>query len=382
MKNAALLAFALLLALPGCSSSDEPQAPPAIMVETYVVSTETVPNIVELPGRIEPVRIAEVRARVNGIVQRRLYKEGTDVGQGQPLFRIDPSELQANYAQVKASLERARATAANAQAVVNRYKPLVAEQAISRQEYDAAIAASREATAGVAQIKAQMDAAGLQLGYTNVRAPIRGRAGRAQVTEGALVSAGEATLLTRIEQLNPIYVNISQSSAKLMEVRRAVVEGSLEFQKGEQTKVSLSFEDGSTYPIEGFVDFLDFSVDENTGTVNLRAEFPNPANVLIPGEFVRAKLHVGKIKNGILIPQRAVQLSDSGASVFVIDADGKAAARPVELGSLAGDQWIIKSGLTAGERVITSNLQKLRPGMPVKIIKKEQPRQPSRKSQR
>ncbi|MEW4466649.1 efflux RND transporter periplasmic adaptor subunit [Parasphingorhabdus sp. JC815] len=356
------------------------------MVDTYVVKPVSIPNIIELPGRIEAVRVAEVRARVNGIVQRRLYREGTDVSKGQPLFRIDPSELQATRAQVKASLERAQATAANARAVVNRYKPLVAEQAISRQEYDAAVAASREASASVAQIKAELAAADLQLGYTNVRAPIRGRARRAEVTEGALVSAAEATLLTRIEQLNPVYVNLSQSSSEVMAVRRAVDEGLIEFDERQKTRVELSFEDGSIYPIEGFLDFFDFSVDENTGTVSLRAEFPNPGSNLLPGEFVRAKIYLGEIKNGIEIPQRAVQLSETGASVLIIDSEGKAAVRSVDLGPLDGDKWIIKSGLSVGDKVIISNLQKIRPGAAVKILTKEQRgrenKQPSSKSQR
>ncbi len=375
-----MLAIGLLIALSGCSGSGEPQPPAPIMVETYLVETTTVPNIIELPGRVEPVRTAEVRARVNGIVQRRLYKEGTDVGQGQPLFRIDPSELQASYAQVKASLQRAQATATNAQAVVNRYKLLVAERAISRQEYDAAVASARESSASVAQIKAQLDAAGLQLGYTTVRAPIRGRASKAEVTEGALVSAGESTLLTRIEQLNPVYVSISQSSAKLMQARRAIAEGKLAFDEGAKTKAELVFEDGSIYPIEGYVDFLDFSVNKSTGTVNLRAEFANPGLRLLPGEFVRTRIFVGEIRDGIKIPQRAVQLSDAGASVFVIDAEGKATSRTVALGSLSGNQWIISSGLSAGDRVITSNLQKIRPGAPVKMIKRDRGGKPSKQT--
>lgn len=371
MKQKATFAAALLLALAGCGGSEAPPAPPPTVVETYVVKPVTIPNIVELPGRVEAVRVAEVRARVNGIVQSRLYQEGTDVKEGQPLFRIDPRELRANQAQVRASLQRAQATAANAAAVVNRYKPLVAEQAISRQEYDAAVAASREASASVAQIKAQLDAAELQLGYTNVRAPIRGRARRAEVTEGALVSAAEATLLTRIEQLNPVYVNLSQSSSEVMALRRAVAEGRIDLDERDKVRVALTFEDGSAYPIEGHINFLDFSVDENTGTVSLRAEFANPGSNLLPGEFVRSKIYLGEIKNGIEVPQRAVQLSETGASVLIIDADGNAAVRPVELGSLDGQQWIITSGLTAGDRVITSNLQKVRPGAPVKAQTKE-----------
>ena len=220
IRTLLLLCLGLLAA--ACSSADAPQEGQAIPVRTVTVATADLDNILELPGRVEPVRVAEVRARVTGIVQQRLYEEGTDVGQGQPLFRIDPAELRASYAQTQASLERARATAANANAVVARYRPLVAENAISGQEFDAAQAAAREANANVAQIQAQLRAASLQLGYTTVRAPIAGRAGRAAVTEGALVSQPEGTLMTRIEQISPIYVSFSQSATEVLQIRRAI----------------------------------------------------------------------------------------------------------------------------------------------------------------
>ena len=359
------LAFALLVG--GCGGEEPPPAPPPPTVETFTVREATVPNIIELPGRVEAVRVAEVRARVNGIVQRRLYEEGTDVRAGQALFRIDPSELRASYAEVKASLQRARATAANAQAVVNRYRPLVAQQAISQQEYDAANAAAREAQASVAQFKAQLDAASLQLGYTTVRAPIAGRASRAEVTEGALVSGAEATLMTRIEQLSPVYVTFAQSSSKVMDVRRKISSGEIELDESGRTEVQLTFEDGTEYPIPGYIDFLDFSVNETTGTVNLRAEFANPDRVLLPGEFVRARVFAGQIKGGIAVPQKAVQVSEKSASVFLVGRDGKAVPRPVTLGQLAGGMWIIQDGLKPGDRVIVSNLQKIRPGMAVKL---------------
>ncbi len=195
--------FLSAIILSACSAADEPTGPPAIPVRTITVTAQEIPNLIELPGRVEPVRVAEVRARVTGIVQQRLYKEGTDVRAEQPLFRIDPAELRASYAQTQASLERARATAANANAVVERYRPLVAENAISQQEFDAAVSASHEANANVAQISAELRSAALRLGYTTVKAPIAGRAGRALVTEGALVSQTEGTLLTRIEQISP-----------------------------------------------------------------------------------------------------------------------------------------------------------------------------------
>lgn len=361
--------FASLL-LAACSQTEETQPPQAMSVEIYTVKSQPIPNVIELPGRIEAVRTAEVRARVTGIVQQRLYQEGTDVRAGQPLFRIDPSELRANYAQSKASLDRARATAANAHAVVERYRPLVAEDAISRQEFDAAVAASREADANVAQIRAQLDASGLQLGYTTVRAPISGRAGRAEVTEGALVSAGSATLMTRVEQTSPVYVSFSQSSSKMLEARRKIEAGELDLQESDRVPIKLLFSDGSEYPIEGYIDFLAFSVDPETGTMEIRAEIPNPNGLLLPGEFVRARIFAGELKNGIAVPQRAVTVGENGGTVFVVDAEGKVAVRPIKLGTMTGEFWIVNEGLTPGDAVIISNLQKLRPGIPVKPIVK------------
>lgn len=360
-----IIAMALFLA--GCGAPEEQGPPPAVPVRTVTVVAQEIPNVFELPGRVEPVRVAEVRARVTGIVQQRLYEEGTDVGAGQPLFRIDPAELQASYAQTEASLRRAQATAANASAVVERYRPLVAEDAISRQEFDAAVAASREATANVAQIQAQLESASLQLGYTTVRAPIAGRAGRARVTEGALVSQPEGTLMTRIEQISPVYVNLSQSATEIIELRRAITEGRIDLDEDERIEVRLFFPDNIEYPIIGYIDFLDFSVEESTGTIQARAEFPNPSGLLLPGEFVRARVYAGRRQSGIAVPQRAVTVGEDGGSVFVVDAEGMAAIRPIELGPLVLGQWVVESGLEPGDVVITSNLQKLRDGVPVEI---------------
>ncbi len=352
-----------------CSGEQAPPTPQPIPVQTVTISSQTIPNVIELPGRVEPVRKAEVRARVTGIVQKRLYTEGTIVAEGQPLFSIDPRESRASYAQTQAALARARATQSNARAVVERFKPLVAENAISGQEYDAALAAAREAEANVAQIRAQLDAASLQLNYTTVRAPIAGRAGRAEVTEGALVSQAEGTLMTRIEQTAPVYVNFAQAASEVLAIRRAISAGKIAMNANDSVEVRLTFTDGSEYPIPGYIDFLALSVDEETGTVGLRAEFPNPSGVLLPGEFVRAKLFMGEVKQGIVVPQRAVTLSERGASVFVIDAKGLVAPRPVKLGALVDGNWIVESGLKPGDVVIVSNLQKLRPGVPVKAVK-------------
>lgn len=378
IRSLLLLCLGLLAA--ACSSADAPQEGQAIPVRTVTVATTDLDNVLELPGRVEPVRVAEVRARVTGIVQQRLYEEGTDVGQGQPLFRIDPAELRASYAQTQASLERARATAANANAVVARYRPLVAENAISGQEFDAAQAAAREANANVAQIQAQLRAASLQLGYTTVRAPIAGRAGRAAVTEGALVSQPEGTLMTRIEQISPIYVSFSQSATEVLQIRRAIAAGNLDLSPDDAVEVRLVFPDGTEYELPGLIEFLDFSVDEATGTVELRAEFPNPDGLLLSGEFVNARIYAGKKTGVIAIPQRAVSVADSGGTVMIVDKDGKAAVRPVELGELVGDKWIVTSGLKPGDRVIVSNLQKLQPGMPVQIANAPTGQKPAAKA--
>ncbi len=361
------LAACFLIA--ACSGEQSPPEPQPIPVQTVTIASQSIPNVIELPGRVEPVRQAEVRARVTGIVQKRLYTEGTIVAEGQPLFSIDPRESRASYAQTQAALARARATQSNARAVVERFKPLVAENAISGQEYDAALAAAREAEANVAQIRAQLDAASLQLNYTTVRAPIAGRAGRAEVTEGALVSQTEGTLMTRIEQTAPVYVNFAQAASEVLAMRRANSAGEITPDANDRVEVRLTFTDGSEYPLPGYINFLALSVDEETGTVGLRAEFPNPAGVLLPGEFVRAKLFMGEVKQGIVVPQRAVTLSERGGSVFVIDAKGLVAPRPVKLGALVDGNWIVESGLKTGDVVIVSNLQKLRPGMPVKAVK-------------
>lgn len=362
-----LLLLTLGAFVAACSSSEAPPQDQPIPVRTVTVGRTNLDNVIELPGRVEPVRVAEVRARVTGIVQDRMYEEGTDVGKGQALFRIDPSELRASYAQTQASLERARATAANANAVLKRYRPLLEENAISGQEFDAAQAAAREANANVAQIEAQLRASSLQLGYTTVRAPISGRAGRAAVTEGALVSQPEGTLMTRIEQISPIYVSFAQSATDVLKLRRAIANGELDLSPGDAVEVRLLFADGTEYDLPGVIEFLDFSVDESTGTVQLRAEFPNPDGLLLSGEFVNARIYAGKVSNVVAIPQRAVTVTEGGGSVMVVDKEGKAAVRPIKLGQLMGDDWVVESGLNPGDQVIVSNLQKLQPGMPVKV---------------
>ncbi|MCK9563483.1 MAG: efflux RND transporter periplasmic adaptor subunit, partial [Bacteroidales bacterium] len=266
----------------------------------------------------------------------------------------------------KAVLERAEATAANAAQDVERYRGLVAEQAISQQEYDAAMARLRTAEADVSQARAQVDSAQLNLDYTTVSTPIAGRAGRAEVSEGALVSAANATLLTTVEQHDPVYVNFSQSSSELLSFRYQFAAGALALPEGIRMTVRLTLEDGSEYPQSGHLDFFAMTIDPSTGTVALRAEFPNPDRLLLPGQFVNARVEAGLRPEGLMIPQRAVTLTEQQALVMVVDADDIAALRTVELGNLRDGNWIIREGLSPGERVIIDGTQKVRPGQPVR----------------
>jgi membrane fusion protein (multidrug efflux system) len=367
MNTAPARRLGAALLLSACSkSAPPPAAPPPPEVRIVTVAAQPIANVIELPGRLQAIRTADVRARVDGIVQRRLYTEGTDVREGQPLFSIDARPMRAQVNAAEAALARAQATAANAEQDVNRYKGLVAQQALSQQEYDAAVARLRTAQADVAERRAQIAAARLNLGYTTVTAPISGRAGRAEVTEGALVKAGEGTLLTRIEQLDPIYANFSQSSSDVLALRSKLTSATTAALG--KVPVRLVLEDGSEYRMPGYLDFFDLSIDQATGTAALRAQFPNPQRALLPGQFVRARVEAGIQPNGFRVPQRAVTLTPQGGTVMVVGAKDIVEARPVKLGSLEGDAWIIQSGLAVGERVIVDGLQKAAPGSPVKPI--------------
>ena len=357
-----------VLLVAACSKSATPAAPPPPEVRIVTVGTEPIANVIELPGRLQAVRISEVRARVDGIVERRVYTEGTDVREGQALFTIDPRELRARANAAQAALAKAEATAANATQDVNRFRGLVAQQALSQQEYDAGVARLRTAEADVAQRRAELAEARLSLSYTTVRAPISGRAWRAEVTEGALVSAGAGTLLTRIEQVDPIYANFSQSSSDVLALRNEIASGELQAPGMRQMTVRLVLEDGSAYRLPGRLNFVDLAFDEATGTAALRAEFPNPQRTLVPGQFVRVRVEAGIQMKGLRVPQRAVTVTPTAANVLVVGAKDLVETRPVKLGALEGDYWIIQSGLQPGERVIVDGLQKAAPGKPVKPV--------------
>ncbi|WP_439532277.1 efflux RND transporter periplasmic adaptor subunit [Polymorphobacter sp.] len=356
------------LALASCGS-DQPQqaAPPPTMVETIVLQPETVPNIIELPGRIEAIRTAEVRARTNGIVEKRLYREGTDVKAGTPLFLIDPREYRAQREQAQAALQRALAARENAASVVARYKPLVADRAVSGQENDLALSTLRQAEAQVTEARAALAQSDLQLSFTTVRAPISGRVSRAEVTEGALVSGTEATLMTRVDQSSPAYAVFTQSSSAILDMMAEVRAGQLQIAELGTIKVRLILENGADYGLVGQLDFADQSVDPQTGSQTVRAVFANPNRVLVPGQFVRGRIEAGTLRGGFAIPERAVQFQANQASVSVVDADNEVSLRPVQLGAQVGGRWVVQSGLKAGERIITDGWQKVRPGQKVRI---------------
>ena len=358
---------ALSLLAVACGEPAAPPAPPLPEVGVVVLSPQPAANVVEVPGRVQAVRTAQVRARVDGVVQKIEYPEGSDVAEGQLLFSIDPRSLRAEAGAVRAALSRAQATVANAAQDVARYEGLVAEQAISEQEYDAAIARLRTAEADVQQMRAQLEGAELALSYTRVTAPIAGRAGRAQVTEGALVSATSATLLTTVEQFDPVYVNFSRSSGDLLRVRREITEKRLLVPELRSVVVRLVLEDGSEYSEPGRLDFFDLSIDQATGTAALRAEFPNPNRTLLPGQFVRAFIEAGVRPEALQIPQRAAQITAQGAQVMVVDERNVASARPVTLGPMNDGSWSVLEGLKPGERVIVDGLQKVRPGQTVNV---------------
>lgn len=340
---------------------------PPPLVEAITVQAQEVPNIVELPGRIAAVRSAEVRARADGIIERKLFMEGADVRAGQPLFRIDPRDLAAQVAQAQATLARAEAARVNAAQVVRRYAPLVSERAVSGQENDQATSTLRQATASAAEARAALRRAQLQLSYTTVRAPISGRVGQAQVTEGALVSAAGATLLTTVEQPSPIYAVFEQSNTAMLDLRRAG-QTTTDLKPLGQVEVRLVLANGQQYGQVGKLDFAAPTVDPQTGSQTLRAVFLNGERLLMPGQFVRGQIAIGTSPSGIILPARAIQFGERGASVTVVAKDGTASPRPIQLAGQSGAGWVVKSGLKPGERVITDGWQKImQPGMKVQV---------------
>ena len=338
-------------------------------IGVITVAPRAVGLVTELPGRLEASRVAQVRARVAGIVLKRLFVEGSDVKAGQALFQIDSASYQATVASAQASLARAQANVTQATAQAERYKPLLEANAISKQDYVNAVAAQKQAEADVALAKATVQSGQINLGYASVTAPISGRIGRALVTEGALVGQGEATPLALVQQINPMYVNFTQSTTDVLKLRRAIASGQFKRMGGaDGASVRIVLEDGSDYPQAAKLLFSDLSVDQTSGQITLRAEVPNPTGVLLPGMYVRVHLEQAEMPTGIVVPQQAVTRGSTGDSVMVVSADGKVVPRPVKVGAAQGGQWIILEGVSTGEMVMVDGFQKLRPNAPVKPV--------------
>lgn len=370
---AALVAgsFSTLLLLAACDRSGGPasaqQAPPEVGVLT--VKPRPVVMTTVLPGRTAPTLIAEVRPQVTGIIQKRAFEEGTVVKAGSTLYRIDPATYQTAYESARAAVAKAEAGVQTARRNLDRLRELVAIKFVSQQAYDDAAATLRQNEADLEAAKAAAEAARINLGYTNVVAPIGGRIGKSAVTVGALVTANQSAALVTIQQLDPIYVDVTQSTTEALALKREMASGALKRVQGEAAHVKLLFEDGTTYAHEGTLQFSDVTVDVSTGAITLRALFPNPEGLLLPNMYVRAVIEEGMRDAAILVPQQAVTRDAKGqATALVVGADGKVAPRALQTSRTLGRDWLIDAGLQAGDRVIVEGVQRARPGAPVKAV--------------
>jgi len=361
-------ALVLLLALASCGPKG-PGGPPggAPEVGVVVVRTEPVALTAELSGRTSAFLVSEVRPQVGGVITARLFQEGAYVRAGQPLYQIDPATYRASLQSAEAGLAQARAAYGTAKLKADRYKDLVTINAVSRQDNDDAQAAAQQAAANVQAQRAAVDQARINLGYSRVVAPISGRIGKSSVTPGALVTASQATALATVQNLDKIYVDVTQSAAELLKLRRDLAAGQIGGPTSAQARLIL--EDGTIYPIPGKLEFADVTVDPGTGSVGLRAVFPNPDGTLLPGLYVRARISKGVVDAGVLAPQAAVTRDPKGqASVLVVGAGNKAETRALTIAQTVGDKWLVTAGLKAGDRVVVDGLQKAQPGAVVKPV--------------
>ncbi|EOW7075136.1 efflux RND transporter adaptor subunit AcrA [Yersinia enterocolitica] len=369
MPLAAILVLSGSLVLIGCNDKDAAQAHAQQAPEVGIVTLKAAPlNITtELPGRTSAFRVAEVRPQVSGIILKRNYVEGSDVTAGTSLYQIDPATYQAAYDSAKGDLAKAQAAAEIARLTVNRYKPLLGTNYISKQEYDQAVSNSMQANAAVVAAKAAVESARINLAYTQVTSPISGRTGKSSVTEGALVTSGQATALTTVQQLDPMYVDVTQSSDEFLRLKKELADGTLKQENGK-AKVRLLLENGSEYTETGTLEFSGVTVDETTGSITIRAIFPNPNEALLPGMFVRARLDEGVRPDALLVPQQGVTRNPRGeATAMVVGADDKVELRTLVANQAIGNKWLVTEGLKAGDRLIVSGLQKIRPGVQVKV---------------
>lgn len=356
-----LIVSAILLS--GCDNSADQQAhAPTPQVTVHVVNNAPLSITTELPGRTSAFRVAEVRPQVSGIILKRHFTEGSDVQAGDSLYQIDPATYQAAYDSAKGDESKAQAAAAIAHLTVKRYVPLLGTKYISQQDYDQAVATARQADADVMAAKAAVESARINLAYTKVTSPITGRIGKSSVTEGALVTNGQSDALATVQQLDPIYVDVTQSSTDFMRLKQESLE-----QGGDAKSVQLLMENGQAYSLKGTLQFSDVTVDESTGSITLRAIFPNPQHILLPGMFVRARIDEGVNPNAMLVPQQGVTRTPRGdATVLLVNDKNQVETRNVVASQAIGDQWLITSGLKSGDKVIVSGLQKVHSGATVK----------------
>jgi len=367
----AFVALAGLFLLGGCDTGHGQQAAPAIVPEVATVTIEPrqVELTTELPGRTCAFMMAEIRPQVNGIIQKRLFSEGSDVKAGELLYRIDPAPFQVAHDSAKASLGKAQANLPAVRSRAQRYKELLVDKAVSRQDHEDASATVGQVQAEIEFWKTQVESARINLGYTRVTAPISGRIGRSTVTDGALVTAYQPAALSTIQQLDPIYVDVTQSSSDLLRLKRNMEAGRLTTDGESARKVRILLEDGTPYPLEGKLQFREVSVDPATGSFTLRVVVPNPDHLLLPGMFVRAVVQEGIAEQAILVPQQGVNRTPKGEPIaMVVDDAGMVQQRVLTLNRALGDQWLVSSGLAAGDRVIVEGMLSVRPGAPVKAV--------------
>ena len=363
--RAALIVALVVTGLTACGDKQQPPVPAVAEVIVVTLQPRTVTLTRELPGRISPFLVAEVRPQVNGIIKSRLFTEGSLVKAGQPLYQLDDAIYRADQATVKASLVRAQATLISSRLNATRSAELTKIDAVSKQDNENAIAALGLAEADVAAAQAALQRSDVILGYSRITSPITGRSGKSAFTQGALVTANQTEPLTTVQQLDPVYVDVTQSSAELLELRKQLASGKLE--QARDLPVSIVLEDGSRYQLEGKLTFSDVTVDPTTGSFLLRVVVPNPNNVLLPGTYVRAVIGSGVRQDALLVPQQGLTRDPKGnATAMVVGSDGKVAVRQVKVNRTIGDQWLVDEGLRAGDKVIVEGLQKVQPGVPVK----------------
>jgi len=370
LRCGCIAATSALVLLSACSGSkQEPPAPQPPEVAVVTVHRGSVPVTTELPGRTSAYLVSQVRARVDGIVLKREFKEGSDVKANQRLYQIDPAPFRAALDNAVAMEQKMQAALASANALAERYKILLPGNGVSRQDYDNAIATQGQASGDLAAARAAVQTARINLGYTDVGSPIRGRIGVSLVTPGAFVQQSGATLMTTVQQIDPIYVDVNQSSAEGLQLRRDLASGRVKMSGADAAKVALLLEDGTEYPLAGQLQFTDVTVDSNTGSVTVRAVFPNPDYVLLPGMFVRARVEQGVNDQAMLVPQQGVTRNPQGqATSLVVDTDNKVALRTLQATRTLGDQWVVEGGLSAGDRVIVAGVQKVQPGATVRAV--------------